>query len=112
SADAVAAARAAGISPVMITGDHALTAQAIARRLGILADGGGALTGAELETLDEASFDRIVGDVSVYARTNPEQKLRIVEAWKRRGAVVAMTGDGVNDAPALKRAAIGVGMGS
>ncbi len=111
SADAVAAARAAGITPVMITGDHALTAQAIARRVGILAGSGRALTGVELELLDEAAFDRIVGDVAVYARTNPEQKLRIVDAWKRHGAVVAMTGDGVNDAPALKRADIGVAMG-
>ncbi len=111
SADAVIAAREAGITPVMITGDHALTARAIARRLGILSDGGRTLTGAELELLDDSALDEIVADVAVYARTNPEQKLRIVEAWKRRGAVVAMTGDGVNDAPALKRSDIGVAMG-
>lgn len=111
SADAVAAARRAGIRPVMITGDHALTAQAIARRLGILSDSGRTLTGAELEVLDDDSFERTVAEVAVYARTNPEQKLRIVEAWKRQGAVVAMTGDGVNDAPALRRADIGVAMG-
>jgi Ca2+-transporting ATPase len=111
SAAAVAAAREAGLTPVMITGDHALTAQAIARRLGILTERGRTLTGLELETLDDASFDRIVDDVAVYARTNPEQKLRIVQAWKTRGAVVAMTGDGVNDAPALKLADIGVAMG-
>ena len=95
----------------MITGDHALTAQAIARRLDILREGGRVLTGAELEELDDHEFDHIVDDVAVYARTNPEQKLRIVQAWKKRGAVVAMTGDGVNDAPALKLADIGVAMG-
>ncbi len=111
SADAVTASRSAGITPIMITGDHALTAQAIARRLGILTDGGRTLTGIELEALDDAEFDRTVDEIAVYARTNPEQKLRIVRAWKKRGAVVAMTGDGVNDAPALKLADIGVAMG-
>ena len=110
-AGAVAAARAAGITPIMITGDHALTAQAVARRVGILDEGAKVLTGAELERMDDATFDRIVDGVAVYARTNPEQKLRIVRAWQSRGAVVAMTGDGVNDAPALKLADIGVAMG-
>lgn len=111
SAGAVAAARQAGIKPVLITGDHQLTATAVGRRVGILDGGAMSLTGAQLERLDDQAFDQVVGDVAVYARTNPEQKLRIVEAWKRRGAVVAMTGDGVNDAPALRRADIGVAMG-
>src|SRR3990172_8260537 len=111
SADAVADARSAGITPVMITGDHALTAQAIPRRLGILRDRELTLTGAALEALDDPAFDRVVTDVAVYARTNPEQKLRIVKAWKSRSAVVAMTGGGVNDAPALKLADIGIAMG-
>ena len=108
---AIADCRAAGVVPVMITGDHVLTAGAVARRLGIPTGAGCALTGTELDALDDERFaDRVTG-VSVYARTSPEQKLRIVDAWKRRGAVVAMTGDGVNDAPALRRADIGVAMG-
>ncbi len=111
SAPSIAACRAAGITPVMITGDHPITGTAIARRIGVLRDGGRSLTGAELEQLDDAAFDAIVADVAVFARTNPEQKLRIVDAWQRRGAVVSMTGDGVNDAPALRRADIGVAMG-
>jgi Ca2+-transporting ATPase len=111
SAAAVASARAAGVIPVLVTGDHALTAAAIAKRLGILVEGRRVVTGAELARLDDADLDAVVADVAVYARTDPEQKLRIVDAWKRRGAVVAMTGDGVNDAPALRRADIGVAMG-
>ena len=95
----------------MITGDHPLTATAIARRIGILQPGGEILTGAELDTLDDDAFSQRVERVAVYARTNPEQKLRIVEAWRERRAVVAMTGDGVNDAPALRLADIGVAMG-
>jgi Ca2+-transporting ATPase len=107
---AVARARAAGIRPLMITGDHPRTAAVIARELGIAADGR-AVTGAELNELTEAALDRTVAEVSVYARVDPEHKLRIVNALRRAGAVVAMTGDGVNDAPALKRADIGVAMG-
>ncbi|HYN49087.1 MAG TPA: cation-translocating P-type ATPase, partial [Candidatus Nanopelagicales bacterium] len=111
SAASIAACRAAGVTPIMITGDHPLTGTAIARRIGILRPGGEALTGAELDRLDDAAFEARVERVAVYARMNPEQKLRIVEAWQRRGAVVAMTGDGVNDAPALRLADIGVAMG-
>jgi Ca2+-transporting ATPase len=111
SADAIAACRTAGVVPIMITGDHALTAAAIARRLGILSEGAEAITGAELDTLDDATFAERVERIAVYARMNPEQKLRIVKAWRTRGAVVAMTGDGVNDAPALRLADIGVAMG-
>ena len=111
SADSIAACRAAGITPIMITGDHPLTGTAIARRIGILQPGGETLTGVELDGLDDAAFAARVERVAVYARMNPEQKLRIVEAWRGRDAVVAMTGDGVNDAPALRLADIGVAMG-
>jgi Ca2+-transporting ATPase len=111
SAASIAACREAGVTPIMITGDHPLTGTAIARRIGILEPGGETLTGAELDTLDDATFAARVEHVAVYARMNPEQKLRIVEAWRARGAVVAMTGDGVNDAPALRLADIGVAMG-
>ncbi|HSO54425.1 MAG TPA: HAD-IC family P-type ATPase [Actinomycetes bacterium] len=110
SAAAVAACRRAGITPVMITGDDARTATAIAGRVGIL-DGGGVLTGAELARLDEDRLAERVAGTRVFARTSPEQKLRLVGAWKHQGAVVAMTGDGVNDAPALRQADIGVAMG-
>jgi len=111
SADSIAACRTAGVTPIMITGDHPLTGTAIARRIGILGPGGETLTGVELDDLDDAAFADRVERVAVYARMNPEQKLRIVEAWRSRGAVVAMTGDGVNDAPALRLADIGVAMG-
>jgi Ca2+-transporting ATPase len=111
AAAAIAECRAAGISPVMITGDHHLTATSIAQRLGILGDGRGSITGTELAELDDEEFAARVEHLGVYARTNPEQKLRIIDAWRSRGAVVAMTGDGVNDAPALHRADIGVAMG-
>jgi Ca2+-transporting ATPase len=111
SAASIAACRSAGVTPIMITGDHPLTATAIARRIGILRDGDETLTGAELDTLEEPAFAGRVDRISVYARMNPEQKLRIVQAWQGRDAVVAMTGDGVNDAPALRLADIGVAMG-
>jgi Ca2+-transporting ATPase len=107
---AVASARNAGIRPIMITGDHPRTASIIARELGI-SDDGRAITGAEFEALGEDEVVRTVMEVSVYARVNPEHKLRIVDALRRGGAVVAMTGDGVNDAPALKKADIGIAMG-
>ncbi len=107
---AVAQARAAGIRPIMITGDHPGTASAIAAELG-LAAGARAITGAELETLSDEALDATVRTVSVYARVTPEHKLRIVRALQRNGLTVAMTGDGVNDAPALKAADIGVAMG-
>ncbi len=108
--DAVARARQAGIRPMMITGDHPKTAAVIAQELGLASDGS-AITGAQLEQMSEAALDEAVATVSVYARVNPKHKLRIVQALQRRGAVVAMTGDGVNDAPALKTANIGVAMG-
>jgi Ca2+-transporting ATPase len=108
--DAVARARRAGIRPLMITGDHPRTAAVIAQELGITADGR-AITGAELEKLPPEAGLREVAEVSVYARVNPEHKLRIVDVLRRAGAVVAMTGDGVNDAPALKKADIGIAMG-
>ncbi len=108
---AIEMARRAGINTVMITGDYPNTAVAIAKEIGLLREGDGCLTGAELDQLDEAEFKRIVEDVAVYARVSPQHKVKIVEGLKARGHVVAMTGDGVNDAPALKRASIGVAMG-
>ena len=108
---AIAEAKEAGIRAVMITGDHIDTAVAIARDLGIVTDASQAITGAELDKISDEEFKTRVQDISVYARVQPEHKARIVDAWKSLGNIVAMTGDGVNDAPSIKRADIGVGMG-
>lgn len=111
SADAVAKCKSAGILPIMITGDHLITASAIAEKIGILDDNRRAVEGSEIENLSDDELDSFVTDVAVYARVSPEHKIRIVRAWQRKGYIVSMTGDGVNDAPALKQADIGVAMG-
>ena len=113
AAKAVAVAKEAGIRPIMITGDHQDTAEAIAKRLGIIEDDGQdhVITGAELNELSDEEFQKVLKQYSVYARVSPEHKVRIVKAWQNEGKVVAMTGDGVNDAPSLKTADIGIGMG-
>ena len=108
---AVADAKLGGIRTIMITGDHKVTASAIARQLGIFQDGDEALSGVELDQMSDADLDKKLDKVSVYARVSPEHKIRIVNAWQRKGNIVSMTGDGVNDAPALKKADIGVAMG-
>jgi Ca2+-transporting ATPase len=110
AAAAIKTCEEAGIRVVMITGDHPLTAEAVARELGVLKQGR-VLTGSELEAMSDEEFERAVEDIEVYARVSPAHKLRVVTAWQERGAIAAMTGDGVNDAPALKKADIGIAMG-
>ncbi len=111
SVQAVSEARQAGIRTIMITGDHKVTATAIAKQIGIFREGDLALTGMELDALSDEELDQKIDKISVYARVSPENKIRIVDGWQRRGNIVSMTGDGVNDAPALKKADIGVAMG-
>lgn len=111
SAQAVADAKRGGIRTIMVTGDHKVTAAAIGRTVGIFEDGDIALEGTELDAMSDEQLDEVLPKVSVYARVSPEHKIRIVSAWQRRGCIVSMTGDGVNDAPALKKADVGVAMG-
>lgn len=111
TAQAVADAKRAGVRTVMITGDHKVTACAIARSIGVYGDSDRALEGVELDAMDDDRLDQAVFETTVYARVSPEHKIRIVDAWQRKGCIVAMTGDGVNDAPALKKADVGVAMG-
>ena len=109
--DEVKKAKEAGIKPIMITGDHKVTATAIAKSIGIYKEGDVALTGKEVDEMTDDELENVLDKVSVYARVSPENKIRIVDAWQHKGNIVAMTGDGVNDAPALKKADIGIAMG-
>ncbi len=109
--DAIVQCRNAGIRPIMITGDHIITAVAIAKELGIISDRSQAISGSELNNIPDEEFVKIVDQYSVYARVQPEHKVKIVNAWRARGCITAMTGDGVNDAPSIKNADIGIGMG-
>ena len=111
SKKAVADAKRGGIRTVMITGDHKVTATAIAKEIGIFQEGDIAVSGVELDKMNDEELDKKLEHISVYARVSPEHKIRIVDAWQKKGKIVSMTGDGVNDAPALKKADIGVAMG-
>ena len=111
SAQAVQDCRNAGIKPIMITGDHKITASAIARRIGLMQEGDLAFTGPEIDEMSDDELNEKLEHISVYARVSPDNKIRIVKAWQDKGHIVAMTGDGVNDGPALKSADVGVAMG-